>query len=279
MSGGKVISPGYRCGSLTVMEKTEERKAGYIVWKCRCACGNTILLDTRCLQRGTVRDCGCITKVRPGTKDLTGQRFGRLLCLEQTEQRKDRRAVWRCRCDCGREVLVPTGQLTNGYTKSCGCLGRPPLKDHIGKRFGRLTVTAYAGKRSGIHRWECRCDCGGTAIVGQTALQSGHTRSCGCLQDKMRRDNLKLIDGTSVTLLEATDKRLLKSNTSGYNGVYYNRRSGKWAAQITFKKKTYYLGSYLEITEAVKARHRAEEMYDEFLEWYHRSVKTDDPAG
>ena len=99
------------------------------------------------------------------------------------------------------------------------------------------------------------------------------------MQDKMRRDNLKLIDGTSVTLLEATDKRLLKSNTSGYNGVYYNRRSGKWAAQITFKKKTYYLGSYLEITEAVKARHRAEEMYDEFLEWYHRSVKTDDPAG
>lgn len=40
-------------------------------------------------------------------------------------------------------------------------------------------------------------------------------------------------------------------------------------AQITFKGKTYYLGSHTKIEDAVQVRQRGEEMYDEFLEWYH----------
>lgn len=37
-------------------------------------------------------------------------------------------------------------------------------------------------------------------------------------------------------------------------------------AQITFKGKTKYLGAYQKREEAVKARLRGEEIYDEFLE-------------
>ena len=55
------IQIGYRVGRLTAEEPTGEKKAGYTVWKCRCDCGGEIALDTRCLQRGTVRDCGCST--------------------------------------------------------------------------------------------------------------------------------------------------------------------------------------------------------------------------
>lgn len=58
-------------------------------------------------------------------------------------------------------------------------------------------------------------------------------------------------------------------NTSGYNGVY-KHSNGSWVAQITFKKKTYYLGSYGNIRDAVAARKKGEEMYDNFLEWYYR---------
>ena len=47
-----------------------------------------------------------------------------------------------------------------------------------------------------MHRWRCRCDCGNETIVGQTPLQSGKTKSCGCLQSETYRDNLKLVDGT-----------------------------------------------------------------------------------
>lgn len=175
------IEIGLQFGHLTVEAPTENRKNGYMIWRCRCDCGGEILLDTRCIQRGTVRDCGCRTKVQPGQIDLTGKRFGRLMCLEPTDRRGYGGAVvWRCRCDCGNECLAVSTQLTKGYKKSCGCLSHPPLKDFIGKRFGMLRVVEYAGKRDGLHRWKCRCDCGRDTVVGQTLLQSGKTSSCGC---------------------------------------------------------------------------------------------------
>lgn len=57
-------------------------------------------------------------------KMLTGQRFGRLLVLYDTGERKNRYVVWRCRCDCGGEVDVTTNNLASGHTKSCGCYNR-----------------------------------------------------------------------------------------------------------------------------------------------------------
>lgn len=273
MQNETVIRPkigiGYQIGSLTVEASTKDRKNGYTIWKCRCSCGGTILLDTRCLQRGTVKDCGCHTRVRPGQMDLTGQRFGRLVCLEPTDKRGHEGAViWRCRCDCGNECLAVSTQLTKGYKRSCGCLGHPPLKDFIGKRFGSLTVLDYAGKQNGMHRWRCRCDCGQETIVGQTLLQSGKTSSCGCLQKTTYIDNLKLIDGTSVAILETLKKRKPIAS-SGVTGVYRDRKTGKWVAQITFKRKKYHLGTFDKLEDAVKARKRGEKIHDDFLEWYH----------
>ena len=264
------ITVGYRVGKIEVLEPTSGRKSGYTIWRCKCDCRNELLLDTRKLQRGMVRDCGCVSRVAPGQKDLTGVRFGHLVCTKPTDQRsKSGSMVWQCKCDCGSECFAVSTQLTKGYKKSCGCLSHPPLKDYIGKRFGQLTVTRYHGKTEGAHRWECLCDCGNTTIVHQTLLQSGKTKSCGCLQATIIRDNMKFVDGTSVTSLEKASTRLISSNSSGYNGVYLNKKTQKWIAQISFKGKTYYLGSYSKIEEAVTARKKAEaRMYGEFLAQY-----------
>ena len=262
------VKTGDRFGKLTVEEPTDQRKGGYIVWRCRCDCGGEILTDTRTLLRGSARDCGCSGALRPGQRDIRGQRFGLLTALEPTRQRGSRGSVvWRCRCDCGGEVLAELGQLMTGNRKSCGCLSHPPLKDFVGRRFGRLTVTEYAGKEAGMHRWRCTCDCGKETVVGQTLLQSGKTRSCGCLQAVTYRENLKLMEGTSVTMLQAAKSgRLIKSNTSGYNGVYYDKRRSLWVAQITFQGRTKYLGAFCDLESAVRARQAGEEIYDEFLE-------------
>jgi len=56
--------------------------------------------------------------------DLAGQRFGRLLVLYDTGERKDKRVVWRCKCDCGNEVDAVSHDLTSGDTRSCGCYQR-----------------------------------------------------------------------------------------------------------------------------------------------------------
>lgn len=263
-----MIGIGSKVGLLTVEEPTEQRKAGYIVWRCRCECGRDFLLDTRCLQRGAVRDCGCRTSMRPGQRDISGMRFGKLTAVRPVEERGSTGGVvWLCRCDCGGEVRAELRQLVSGMRKSCGCLSHPPIKDFVGRRFGGLTVLEYAGKQRGMHRWRCRCDCGNETVVGQTLLQSGRTKSCGCLQASIYKENLKLTEGTSVTILRAIKSgRLVKTNTSGYNGVYYNNRRDRWVAQITFQGKTKYLGSFELLADAVEARRQGEKIYDDFLE-------------
>lgn len=52
--------------------------------------------------------------------DLTGQRFGRLVVLERAENLKGK-AAWKCKCDCGKELIVSSNNLRRGNTASCGC--------------------------------------------------------------------------------------------------------------------------------------------------------------
>lgn len=60
----------------------------------------------------------------PHIKDLSGQRFERLLVLRRDLDTctKNRMTYWLCVCDCGNTTSVPKGSLTTGNTKSCGCL-------------------------------------------------------------------------------------------------------------------------------------------------------------
>lgn len=56
-----------------------------------------------------------------------------------------------------------------------------PKKDLTGKKFNRLSVNKFSGKKGGRYFWECVCDCGNTTKVRGDALKSGSTKSCGCL--------------------------------------------------------------------------------------------------
>jgi len=56
------------------------------------------------------------------SKDLTNLKFGNLLAISPTEERKDNKVIWKCVCDCGKETLVKSSQLLGNKTKSCGCL-------------------------------------------------------------------------------------------------------------------------------------------------------------
>ena len=56
-------------------------------------------------------------------KDLTGNRFGRLVVIEKTTGRtRNGNIKWKCLCDCGKEAFVSTTSLNSENTKSCGCL-------------------------------------------------------------------------------------------------------------------------------------------------------------
>lgn len=53
--------------------------------------------------------------------DLSGKAFGRLTVFCAANN-KNGRTAWHCQCDCGDLLVVITKSLTNGRTRSCGCL-------------------------------------------------------------------------------------------------------------------------------------------------------------
>ena len=120
--------------------------------------------------------------------DRTGKRFGLLTVIELhsigTANQlgvANQPCKWRCRCDCGKEVIVRAGNLTNGHTRSCGCLQGKKLEDLTGRRFDKLTVIEHAGHdKTNIVLWRCRCDCGNIRIKRRSQLTSSGPVNCGC---------------------------------------------------------------------------------------------------
>lgn len=59
--------------------------------------------------------------------NLIGQKYNRLLVINFIESKKYHRR-WKCLCDCGNYITVPSGALRCGNTKSCGCLFKEKSK-------------------------------------------------------------------------------------------------------------------------------------------------------
>ena len=54
-------------------------------------------------------------------RDITGQRFGRLVVVEISYKANNKR-YWKCICDCGKSCVIRQDQLVTGKTNSCGCI-------------------------------------------------------------------------------------------------------------------------------------------------------------
>jgi len=113
-------------GRLTVVNY-----AGNYKWNCKCSCGNVKQIRGGDLKAGKTRSCGCLQKEIAADRvrnNLLGMRFGKLV-VESFDRVYNHSVMWRCRCDCGNEVVVYGKYLTNGDTKSCGCLMSEVLKE------------------------------------------------------------------------------------------------------------------------------------------------------
>lgn len=185
-----------RSGMIVAIEKTDRKRKGVTLWRCKCDCGKEFFTEARNIRSGKARSCGCqrnISKI----KDLTGQKFGNLTALKRLDEKMGTSYLWLCRCNCGNEAKVSVGNLTSGQVKSCGCLRKEyvakNVKDIRGQRFGKLVAIEPTEKRadSGSVVWKCRCDCGNDAEVPLNRLQKGKVRSCGCLSNPPLKDYIE----------------------------------------------------------------------------------------
>lgn len=190
---------GQRFGRLTALKPTKNRNSrGSIMWLCECDCGTIKEVCKADINRGT-KSCGCLSRekasrrliemnkrecYRKVAKDLTGQRFGKLVAVRPTDKKVGTNIVWEMKCDCGNTTYVHTGNLGESQrkTKSCGCLHMEVVGvDLTGQRFGRLTVIERQEHKGSRSAWKCKCDCGNVTTVAGTHLNSGATQSCGCM--------------------------------------------------------------------------------------------------
>ena len=56
----KIDMIGQRFGRLIVFEEASTKKWGQVCWKCKCDCGNKIVVAGRSLRNGNTRSCGCL---------------------------------------------------------------------------------------------------------------------------------------------------------------------------------------------------------------------------
>ena len=105
---------GCKVGKLTVIEPTEERRGGKIVWKCQCECGNIHFVSSGNLQSKSVLSCGCTNNIYKNL-DLSGQIINELTVIKKIND-----TTHLCQCSCGNEIEVSTRKLQLNIQKSCG---------------------------------------------------------------------------------------------------------------------------------------------------------------
>lgn len=268
---------GLRSGRLVALERSGETRRSCGLWRCRCDCGNEILLEPYKIRRGMAQSCGC-ARSASRLKDLTGQRFGRLTAQYRLEEKRGGKNIWNCRCDCGNETEVSVGALMSGNTTSCGCKKlermRGRARDIAGQRFGMLVaLEPLPERKQGGVLWRCRCDCGNEASITMESMTSGNTTSCGCKKTRHPPPPLHYVDGTCLEMI-GPQRPLRKDNTSGYTGVQ-ELKNGRWQASLTFQGKRYILGTFHDKQLAIQARKRGEErIFGEYLESRNEQLQT-----
>ena len=76
-------------------------------------------------------------------KDLSGEKYGRLLVIERHGSSACQKATWLCQCDCGNTTIVTTGSLHNGNTSSCGCLYKE-VRPYTARKHGESQTRLYS---------------------------------------------------------------------------------------------------------------------------------------
>ena len=128
------VEEGSRYGRLVVLR--EEKKPSdphHHYYLCQCDCGNTKLIRDRSLCSGETKSCGCLWTdtlneyQRNNSKNSAlpiGYRVGILTVIEDLGVipiASSREHCYKCRCDCGNEIIARQFCLKKGTVNSCGC--------------------------------------------------------------------------------------------------------------------------------------------------------------
>lgn len=213
-------------------------------------------------------------------KDITGQRFGKLIALEYVGRDKFRKSVWKCQCDCGNVAFANVSQLIRGDITSCGC---KKLNGELRRGTGRKARFEPDIENNVLHVYfgkdgYCLCDlddydlikdlsfyyaranavyCTGAHINGKVylsrylldiddpSLQVDHINCC-------KTDNRK----SNLRVCTCAENARNKKSAKGYYRV-----GDYWVAKLKLHGKTVFNRYFRTEEEARRARRDAEKLY------------------
>jgi hypothetical protein len=176
------------------VQKTSNRSMQYQV-QCTCRKKTLRVMCGRLLSTGHSKSCGCLRG------ELLSKRCKKWPILPPDsrwtivrEEAKDKHGstTYLVRCSCSAKTLrtIAGFRLTNGHSRSCGCLSRETTsyffkKEPVLPPDCRWTILGEAKRnkrRQRCYHVQCRCPKRSIKILVGADLTAGKSKSCGCLR-------------------------------------------------------------------------------------------------
>ena len=165
---------------------------------------------------------------------------------------------------CGKEFEAQSSNIKHGL-KSCGCLvGKNKTHGLKSNRFyntwnhmvGRCNNPKNSSYKNYGGRGITVCEEWLDVVNFVAWAEKTHPNIEGLSLDRIDNDkgyspeNCTWSDKTT----QAVNRRMRRTNTSGFVGVGFNKSKGKWEASLKLNNIYKYIGSFLTIEEAAQAR-------------------------
>ena len=233
-------------------------------------------------------------------EDLTGQQFGRLTVIMQTDDYIDGNgkhyAQWVCSCSCDEHKIVTVrgSDLKNKHSSSCGCLTREKAADRLRLRHKTNNYSELRSDEYGSYYVGFTTNTNKEFFVDEDDYDKiknycwvEHVLTNGYhsleARDRETNKNIRMhwvivgkqydhkdrnpLNNRKYNLRQATQRdnvrniSMQRNNTSGVMGVFWHKKNQTWMAKIGVNEKLIYLGSFINKEDAIRVRLNAELKY------------------
>ena len=195
--------------------------------------------------------------------------LGMVFATEKSKQ-KTRYGMYKCGF-CGTEFKANTYDINRGDTKSCGCYHIKRVRE--GKTKHGMTDTRLYAVWANIKDRTLNLkhiqynDYGGRGIIicdewkndlmsfYNWAMSNGYEENKGLSIDRIDNDGNYEPSNCRWTTqtIQTRNQRIYKNNSSGYKGIHFDKKLGKYRAKICVNKKRIHLGYFQTTVEGAIA--------------------------